>query len=71
MNLKKELTKKQQALMEQLNIPIENKEYSQDELRNYLDVISNNIMNFSLKNGDLSHEMAKYNELANVLAKNC
>ena len=71
MNLKNELTKKQQNLMEQLDIPIENREYSRDELRNYLDVISNNIMNFSLKNGDLQHEMTKYNELANVLEKNC
>ena len=70
MNLKMELSKKQQNLMEQLNISIQDKEYTQEELKSALNTISDYIMNLSIKNNDLSNEMAKYNELTSILVKN-
>ena len=50
MNLKMELSKKQQNLMEQLNISIQDKEYTQEELKSALNTISDYIMNLSIKN---------------------
>ncbi len=69
MNLKVDLTTKQQELLQQLNITIENKDYSNEEIRQYENIITSHIMNKSSKNGDLSKEISKYGEIVNKLMK--
>lgn len=69
MNLKVDLTTKQQELLQQLNITIENKDYSDEEIRQYENIITSHIMSKSSKNGDLSKEISKYGEIVNKLIK--
>ena len=70
MNFKIDLTKKQQNLLSQIDYPVEDKDYSGDEIKNCINCISDHCMSFSSKNGDLSKEMLKYDELMKVLLKN-
>lgn len=70
MNFKIDLTKQQQNLLTQINFPVEDKEYSSDEIRTCISQISDYYMSLSSKNGDLSKEMLKYDSLMKVLLKN-
>ena len=70
MNLKMDLTKKQQNLLKQIDIVSENRDYSPEEIKKCVNSISEHIMSQSSKNGDLSNEMTKFNELANLLIRN-
>lgn len=70
MNFKLDLTRKQQNLLSQINYPVEDRDYSTDEIRNCINHISDHCMNLSSKNGDLSKEILKYDEIMKVLLKN-
>ena len=69
MNLKMDLTKKQQNLLKQIDIVSENRDYSPEEIKKCVNSISEHIMSQSSKNGDLSNEMTKFNELIDLLAR--
>lgn len=70
MNFKLELTSKQQNLLEQIDYPVIDKEYSNDEVKNCVNYIIDHCMSLSSKNNDLANEMRKYDELMNLLIKN-
>lgn len=70
MNFKIDLTTKQQNLLTQINYPVVNKEYSKDEIKQCVNFVSSHIMSLSSKNGDLSRELIKYDELIKYLMKN-
>lgn len=70
MNFKIDLTTKQQNLLQQLDFQVENKDYSKDEISHCIDIVTSHIMSKSSKNGDLSKEQNKYNELINILISN-
>lgn len=70
MNFKIDLTEKQQNLLKQIDINIEDKIYTKEEIKKCENNIINHIMNKSSKNGDLSKEMLKYNEIISFLVKN-
>ncbi len=70
MNFKKDFSTEKQNLLTQLNVAVEDKDYSSDEIKNTLNELCSHVMSQSSKNGDLSKEMIKYNELMNDLIKN-
>lgn len=70
MNLKIELNKENQDLLEELGINIENKEYSKDEVKAFVNSISEYIFSKSSKNGDISKATARYGDLMNILIAN-
>ena len=69
MNLKMDLTNRQQNLLKQIDIVSEDRDYSPEEIKKCVNSISEHIMSQSSKNGDLSNEMTKFNELINLLAR--
>lgn len=69
MNFKVDLTTNQQKLLQQIGIEIEDKDYSSKEIKHCLNEICNHIMSKSSKNGDISREMIKFNELSTMLIK--
>ncbi len=68
--IKSYINKKQQNLLKQANIVSEDRDYSPEEIKKCINSISEHIMSQSSKNGDLSNEMTKFNELANLLIRN-
>ena len=69
MNFKVDLTSNQQKLLQQIGIKIEDEDYSSEEIKHCLNEICNHVMSKSSKNGDISREMIKFNELSNMLIK--
>ena len=69
MNLKMDLTQKQQNLLTIIDYPIVDKEYSQDEIKHCINFITEQCMSLSSKNNDLKNEMQKYDELMRILVK--
>lgn len=70
MNLKIDLTEKNQQLLQELGIKIEDKAYSRDEIKSFTNKIGEYIFSQSTKNGDLSKATEKYNDVLNVFVKN-
>ncbi len=70
MNLKKELSDKNQNLLINIGQSIEDREYSIDEIRNIRNEVFTHIMSGSSKNDSISKEINKYNDLANFLLDN-
>ena len=70
MNFKIDLTQNQQNLLQQIDYPLENKDYSKEDIRQCVNFICNHIMSLSSKNNDLSNELMKYNDLMKFLIKN-
>lgn len=70
MNFRKDLTTKNQELLQEIGYKIENKEYSPEEIKNCEIYIANHIISQSSKNNDISNETIKFNDLINVLIKN-
>lgn len=70
MNLKTDLTTKNQKLLQEIGYKIENKEYSPEEIKQCELYVTNHIMSLSSKNGDISKEFIKCNELMDILVKN-
>lgn len=64
-----ELSPTNQNLLGELGINVEDREYSQEEIKHFENDIFTHIMSKSSKNGDISREMNKYDELAKFLLK--
>ncbi len=71
MNFKKDFSEEQQNLLKKIeNISVENKNYSQDEIKETFNTVSSYIMSKSSKNGDLSKELNNYTGILNKLIEN-
>ena len=69
-NLKLDLSKNNQELLEQAGIEISNKNYSPEEIKKCENNIASYIMSKSLKNMDVSNESIRYSDLMEILIKN-
>ena len=67
MDLKNKLSTKNQSLLGELGIVIEDKDYSKEEIKYFENEVFTHIMSKSSKNNEISNELNKYNELANIL----
>lgn len=70
MNLKIDLSKNDQDLLQELGIKIENKDYTPEELKTFTNSIGEYIFNQSSKNGDIARAVDNYGELLRILIKN-
>ncbi len=71
MNFKEDFSEEQQNLLKKIeNISVENKNYSQDEIKETFNTVSSYIMSKSSKNGDLSKELNNYTGILNKLIEN-
>ncbi len=70
MNFKMDLSIKNQKLLQEMDYQIENREYSPEEVKQCELYVTNHIMSLSSKNGDISKEIIKCNELIDILIKN-
>lgn len=69
MNLLNKCTTKEIKLLKNIGINIEDKEYTNEELRRYEYQIEDFIMSHSIKNGDISKLSNQYNSILNTLIK--
>lgn len=69
MNLLNKCTTKELKLLENIGITVEDKEYTNEELRRYEKEIEEFIMSHSTKNGDISKYSSQYNSILNKIAK--
>ena len=67
MNYKKDLSEQNQKLLSNIDIDIEDREYSTEEIGRNINDISNYIISKSSKNGDLDKTRIEYMPLANIL----
>ncbi len=67
MNLKNKLSVKNQNLLNEIGINIEDREYSKEEVKHFENEVFTHIMSKSSKNNGISVELSKYNELASIL----
>lgn len=67
MNYKKDLSEKNQKLLEIADIKIENKEYTKEEIQKSISDIGNHIMSMSSKNGDILNAQLEFMPLINAL----
>ena len=67
MNYKKDLSEQNQKLLSNIDIDIEDREYSTEEIGRNINDISNYIKSKSSKNGDLDKTRIEYMPLANIL----
>lgn len=70
MNYKIDFTEQKQKLLIDAGVMVENKEYSPEQMEQDAVKIGGYIMSKSSKNGDLSKETIKYNEIIDVLVRN-
>ena len=71
MNFKKDFSEEQQNLLQKIEqISVEDKNYSQDEIKETINNVSSYIMSKSSKNGDLSKELNAYTGILNKLIEN-
>lgn len=69
MNLLNKFTKKELELLNNVGIKIEDKDYTQDEMRRYETSIEDFIMSHSTKNGDISRLSSQYYDIINILTR--
>ena len=69
MNLLNKCTTNEIKLLENIGISVENKEYTNEELRKYENQIEDFIMSHSTKNGDISKYSSQYNSILNKIAQ--
>lgn len=70
MNLKTDLTEKNQNLLQEIGINIENRDYSKEEIKTVSNNIGEYIFSKSSKNGDIAKATAKYGDLLDILVRN-
>ena len=70
MNFKKDLSTRNQGLLENLGIKSEDREYTPEEIIQCENIIASHVMSLSSKNGDLSRETIKFSHLMDILVKN-
>ena len=69
MNLLNRCTTKEIKLLENIGLNVEDKDYTNEELRKYESQIEDFIMSHSTKNGDISKLSNQYNSILNTLVK--
>ncbi len=69
MNLLNRCTTKEIKLLEDIGLNVEDKDYTNEELRRYESQIEDFIMSHSTKNGDISKLSNQYNSILNTLVK--
>lgn len=69
MNLLNEFTTNEVILLEQAGIIVENKEYSNDEIKRCENKIGEFIMNYSMKTNEISELSNKYSRILSVLIR--
>ena len=69
MNLLNKCTTKEIKLLENIGLNVENKEYTNEELRRYENQIEDFIMSHSTKNGDISKLSNQYSSILDTLVK--
>lgn len=69
MNLLNKCTTKEINLLKKVGVYVENKEYTEEELRIYERNIEEYIMSHSTKNGDIARLTNEYNGILNILIK--
>ncbi len=69
MNLLNKCTTKEINLLKKVGVHVENKEYTEEELRIYERNIEEYIMSHSTKNGDIARLTNEYNGILNILIK--
>ena len=67
MNLYQKFTTNEVKTLEEIGINIENKEYSNEEIRKYAVTIEEYIMSGSSKNGDIRRAIEKYGSILNKM----
>lgn len=67
MNYKRELSEHNQKLLLKVDINVEDREYSVEEIDKNINDIANYIMSKSSKNGDMDKAQLEYMPLINVL----
>lgn len=70
MNFKTDLPQKYQNLLTQIDYSVEDREYSKDDIKHCVNFVSDYVMSFSSKNGDISRELIKFDDLVKFLIKN-
>ena len=70
MNLGTDLSRKKQEALQEIGITSENREYSKEEIKTFINSIGDFIFSRSSKNGDITRATAKYNDLLNIFIKN-
>lgn len=70
MNLKLDLTKKNQQLLHEIGIESEDREYSKDEIKIFSNSIGDYIFSKSSKNGDIAKTLDKYGDVLNIFVRN-
>lgn len=69
MNFKKDLSTRNQGLLEDLGVKSEDREYTPEEIIQCENIIASHVMSQSSKNGDLSRETIKFSNLMDILVK--
>ncbi len=69
MNLLNKCTTNEIKLLKNIGINIEDKEYTNEELRRYENQIEDFIMSHSTKNGDISKLSNQFSSILNTLVK--
>lgn len=69
MNLLKKCTTNEIKLLENIGLNVENKDYTNEELRIYESQIEDFIMSHSIKNDDISKLSNQYNNILNILIR--
>ncbi len=70
MNLLNIFNMEQITLLNQAGIPIQDRDYSKDEIKIIFNSVIENVMNKSLKNRDMPNSLRKYNDIINILDNN-
>lgn len=69
MNFKCDLNEKNQELLQELGIKVEDRNYTSEEIQKCENNIANHIFSQSIKNKDVSKEYVKYSNLINILSR--
>lgn len=69
MNLFKECNSNEKELLNKLNLSVEDREYSKEELRRYENNIEEYIMSKSSKNGDITKSINEYTSILDKIVE--
>ena len=70
MNFKKDLSTKNQHLLQEIGYKVENREYSYEEIKQCENNVIDHIFSQSHKNGDVARAITKFDDLVEVLQRN-
>ena len=70
MNLGTDLSKKNQEVLQEIGIKSENREYSKEEIKTFINSIGEHLNSQSSKNGDMAKALAIYGDVLNIFVRN-